>query len=276
MYRRLLLGAALLMAGTLTLLLLRRLALDHIVFSADYDSAMTDPRLSLQVRIVAFPVRRQAHAWSCGPATISMVLSYLNSPVTEAEYLARVGLSQRGEGMLPRVFLRYLQDALPGRRVTLITDESPLAVCRLLHSQIARGIPVPVYFSTVNAWIPQRYDTHYSVVTGMALARGVVHIANVYGFEEDVALPEFLSRLSFRNYQNEPLLHRLGRLTGYIAKNNVYVIGEPDNNTLQRTSAPGALEGARRRTRVGPSWQEALEADGADVRAFWVGHSQGG
>ena len=126
--------------------------------------------------------------------------------------------------MLPRVFLRYLQSALPSRTVTLVTDESPRDVFRLLHSQLASGMPVPAYFSTLNRWDGTAYDTHYSAVTGMDLGRGVIHMANVYGFEEDVPLSDFLARLSFSTHRNEPLWHRIGRLTGYIAKNNIYII----------------------------------------------------
>jgi hypothetical protein len=94
----------------------------------------------------------------------------------------------------------------------------------LLHSQLATGIPVPIYFSTAKAWAGPTFDTHYSAVTGIDLARGFIHMANVYGFEEDVPRSDFFARLSFANYQGEPLPHRLSRLTGYIAKNNLYVI----------------------------------------------------
>ncbi len=129
--------------------------------------------------------------------------------------------------MLPREFLAYLRKALPTRSVELVSDRPPRDVLALLHSQLAAGIPVPIYFSTANAWEGPKFDTHYSAVTGIDLTRGFIHMANVYGFEEDLALSDFFARLSFANYQDEPILHRFSRLTGYIAKNNLFVISPP-------------------------------------------------
>jgi hypothetical protein len=226
-YRRWLVGVTLLIAGVFALAFLRRVVLDRKALSPDYGTVATDSRLARPLHLVHFPLYRQAHPYSCGPATISMVFSYLDAPVTEEEYSARAGLSGRQEGMLPRVFLQHLQSALPTRTVKLVSDESPRTVLALLHSQLAAGTPVPIYFSTANTGPGPAYDTHYSAVTGMDLAHGVVHVANVYGFEEDVGLSDFFARLSFANYQDEPLSHRLSRLTGYIAKNNLYVISPP-------------------------------------------------
>jgi len=240
--RRLLGAGALLIAVPLAFLLGRRLALDRRALTSDYGTVATDPRLSQPVQLARFPLRRQAHPYSCGPATISMVLSYLDAPLTEEEYSARAGLSRRRKGMLPPVFLRYLRDALPSRTIELVTDESPLDVLRLLHAQLSDGMPVPIYYATANAWDPGTSDTHYSAVTGMDLARGLVHIANVYGYEEDVPLSVFFAGLSFRSHSTEPLGHRLGRLTGFIAKNNLYVISPTPRDPAGATTREGRID----------------------------------
>lgn len=224
MRRRLLVGGLLLIAVVLGFLVVRRVALDQRALSPDYGTIATDPQLARPVQLVRFPLHRQAHPYSCGPATISLVVSYLDAPTTEEEYSARAGLSQRKKGMLPRVFLYYLQRALPSRTVELVSDESPAAVLRLLHSQLTIGIPVPVYFSTIHPPGTSTSETHYSVVTGMDLGRGIIHIADARGFEEDMSLAGFFAGLSFGNHRTEPFGHMLARLSGYIAKNNLYMI----------------------------------------------------
>jgi hypothetical protein len=247
MYRSLPFGGVLLLAMALAFLVVRRLVLDRRAQASNYGTVATNPRLSSPVHLARFPLHRQVHTYSCGPATISMVLSYLEAPLTEEEYSARAGLSERKEGMLPRVFLHHLQNALPSRTVGLVSDESPLDVLLMLHSQLAAGMPVPIYFSTVNAWDARTSDTHYSAVTGMDLARGTIHIANVYGFEEDVPLSDFFARLSFSNHRTEPLGHRLARLMGCIAKNNLYMISPtPRGSPVRGGRLPTLRRYARR------------------------------
>jgi hypothetical protein len=137
---RVLAGVVLALTFAAGFLLARRAVLDRRALASDYGAAARDPGLARRVQLAGFPLRRQAHAYSCGAAK------------------------------------------------------------------------------------PALSDTHYSVVTGLDLARGFVHIADAYGFEEDVPLPAFFERLALANHWSEPFAHRLARLTGYVAKNHLYVI----------------------------------------------------
>jgi hypothetical protein len=85
-------------------------------------------------------------------------------------------------------------------------------------------LPVPIYFSTENAWDIPNYDTHYSVITGYDYEEQLFLIANAYGFSQQMPASELLSSIKFEDYENPPLDFRLGRLLGIIKPGNLFLI----------------------------------------------------
>jgi len=199
----------------------------------DIINIMNDEKYQEAIELRRFPVYSQLFSYSCGSATISMVYSHLEEYKPEEELLKELGLEKREKGMLPGVFLKYLRRSLTGYNIILKNNITDTEVLKLIYDQLKKGLPVPVYFSTINAWDKPNYDTHYSVVTGIDMKSDNVVIANAYGFREEVKIRDFLDSLKFKNYKNKPFYLTLSTFLGIIKKNNIYVIEEPTYITIQ-------------------------------------------
>lgn len=173
-----------------------------------------------------FPIRRQQYPYSCGPTTISMVYSYLESPKSEQEIEEDNGLTDRENGMLPSIFQGYLSSSLPSYNVVLTNDITDAEVLKLVYEQISNGLPVPIYFSTINEWDIPNYDTHYSVITGIDMHNRTVFISNAYGYDEEISFEELFNRLKYYNYKNKPIFFSLAQTLQIIKQNNLYILAK--------------------------------------------------
>ena len=187
---------------------------------------LSNPADQADLLLENFPVYEQAYANSCGPTTISMVYSYLVEPISEQELADQLDLALGQSGMLPAQFSDRLQSALGGHgyRVEHQVNSTDAAFLEQTYRQLEHGIPVPIYFSTLNAWDKPNYDTHYSVITGMRPQKHEVIIANAYGFVEEMPISDLLAALKYNNFHNAPIVFRLGLFTGVINLNNLFII----------------------------------------------------
>jgi hypothetical protein len=176
------------------------------------------------VLLDGFRIYKQPNSWSCGPTTIKMVAAYIYENTKVNQNYNETLLANRKSGMLPKTFEKYLGECLIGYDVELRCNISDSILLKSIYGQLKKGLPVPVYFSTINQWDKPNYDTHYSVVIGLDFKKESVTIANAYGFKEEVGLNDFLESLKYENYKNEPLGFRLATMTGIIKKNNIYII----------------------------------------------------
>lgn len=185
-----------------------------------------NPEYQNSVILENFPVYKQKYANSCGPTTISMVYSYLVEPITEQALADKLGYPLGKSGMLPGQFFELLQSALNknGFRLEHQVNVPDDLFLERTYRQLKQGVPVPIYFSTVNDWDKPNYDTHYSAIVGIKPQENKVTIANAYGFSEEMAIADLLDAVKFNNYQNVPLNFRLGLLAGVINKNNLFII----------------------------------------------------
>lgn len=179
---------------------------------------------SENIKLKNFPVRIQQYSYSCGPTTISMVYSYLESPKSEQQVEEDNGLITREKGMLPGTFLKYLSSSLTNYNVILTNDIPDTEVLKLVYDQISHGFPVPIYFSTINDWDIPNYDTHYSAIVGIDIGKCTVCISNAYGYEEEISFEELFNRLKYYNYKNKPFFFRLAQSLQIIKQNNIYII----------------------------------------------------
>ncbi len=190
--------------------------------TAFYNDHVVQPDLLLE----NFPVYKQAYANSCGPTTISMVYSYLVKPILEQELADKMGFSLGRGGMLPDQFSERLDSVLLEHEYQVehqvnISDDFFL---EQVYLKLKQGIPVPIYFSTINAWDKPNYDTHYSVIIGLRPQKHEVVIANAYGFLEEVSISDLLHAVKYENYHNPPFDFRLGLFVGVINRNNMFLI----------------------------------------------------
>jgi hypothetical protein len=186
----------------------------------------TDSAYQKDLLLENFPVYKQAYANSCGPTTISMIYSYLIEPISEQGLADKLGFSLGQSGMLPAQFYHRLNAALEenGFRVKHQVNISDATFLERTSAQLQQGIPVPIYFSTINAWDKPNYDTHYSVIIGIRPEKREVVIANAYGFLEEMPISDLLNAIKFRNFYHAPLDFRAGLFVGFINKNNLFAI----------------------------------------------------
>lgn len=208
----------------LAIILLFRSKMDDNRLRDNFDNITNNSDYVEVLKLDNFPVCNQLYSWSCGPATISMVYTYLKVPKNEKQILDENRLTNRNSGMFPTTFEKYLRDSLQGYYVELRNDISDSEIIKTVYSQLKQEIPVPIYFSTVNNWDKPNYDTHYSALIGIDLKKGTITISNAYGFEEEVNVNDFLASLKYDNYKNKPLAFWLATTVGVIKKNNIYVL----------------------------------------------------
>lgn len=182
------------------------------------------PDYSAPLKLDRFPIYKQPNSWSCGPTTIRMVLAYLSEHRSNKQSMDESILTNRNSGMLPKTFEKYLRTFLKGYDVEFRNNIPDSELLKTIYGQLKKGLPVPIYFSTVNDWDKPNYDTHYSAVIGINFEKKEVTIANAYGYEEEVRLNDFLGSLKYSNYKNRPLSFQLATMAGIIKKNNIYII----------------------------------------------------
>lgn len=210
----------------LTLLLAFRLKIIDDFLSDSPVDFYTNSAYQTDLLLENFPVYRQAYDNSCGPTTISMAYSYLIKPISEQELAVKLGFPLGQSGMLPKQFYKRPGSAFGeyGFHVEHQANISNNAFVERTYLQLKQGVPVPIYFSTINDWNKPNYDTHYSLVIGLRPKRGEAVIANAYGFLEEMPISELLGALKFENFQNAPLDFRMGLFFGVINKNNLFII----------------------------------------------------
>ena len=210
----------------LILLLSVRLFIIEAIISKYPEALYTNSAYQKDLILENFSVQKQSHANSCGPTTISMAYSYLVEPISEQELAGKLGFTLGKSGMLPKQFYKTLNSALGeyGYRIEHQTNITDTEFLERTYLQLQQGIPVPIYFSTINRWNEPYYDTHYSLIIGIRPAKKEVIIANAYGFLEDMPISELLRDIKYENYLNSPYYFRLGLFVGAINKNNFYLI----------------------------------------------------
>jgi hypothetical protein len=223
--RNLVFGAIIALPLLILLLAVRLIVIDAAL--TDSPAAfLTNSEFQKDVLLENFPVHKQSYANSCGPTTISMAYSYLVNPITEKELAGKLGFSLGERGMLPTQFTKTLNSALGeyGYRVEHQANISNAELLERTYFQLQQGIPVPIYFSTINAWNKPKYDSHYSLIVGMHPGKNEVIIANAYGFLEDMPISELLRDVKFENFLDAPFDFRVGLFFGVINKNNLFII----------------------------------------------------
>jgi hypothetical protein len=223
--RYIILGACIALPVLVLLLAIRLVIIGAFLGDTPADF-YTNSTYQKDVLLENFPIYQQAYANSCGPTTISMAYSYLVEPISEQELADKLGFALGQSGMLPPQFYQALSSALGGNGFQ-VAHQANITNTKFLeraYLQLKQGIPVPIYFSTINDWDKPNYDTHYSLIIGMRPQKSEVVIANAYGFLEEMPISELLRAIKYDNFRNAPLDFRLGLFVGLINRNNLFLI----------------------------------------------------
>ena len=172
------------------------------------------------------PVVAQQTDHTCWAASLIMETSFLGADMSEEEVIDRLGLQSRTSGLLPNAFLTQANNLLTplGYSVSLLNPDSEAGILNIVTGSLRDGLPVIIYFTSVDDWHRPSFGTHYSVVYGINMMDETVNVSNAYGYDEVMPFAELFDSLSYRNYEAEPFPHLLGRKVGYIKSNNLFVL----------------------------------------------------
>lgn len=180
-----------------------------------------DPKM---VKVGGIKLYTQPDAYTCGVTTVCTVVSFLSHNDLQPEYF--IEKYSLAGGMTTSVFSDILVKELPGYEVTYQHGQSDLELIQTIYRQLKNGVPVPVFFGAANPYNKPYNDFHASVVAGIDLENQMVDILNVYGYEEQVSVVEFLNRMSYRGTKDYPIVQRAVLKLGLMDKNSVFVLAK--------------------------------------------------
>lgn len=176
-----------------------------VTLSPELDSTLA--ALSPQtVSVDGVELQTQPDGFSCGVTTISVVDAFIQQKdITPQALITKYSLPG---GMTPDQFTDIFSKELTNYAFSYKTNLSDVDLLLGIHSQLKKGIPVPIVFGAANPFNKPYYDFHASVVTGLNLDTNEVTILNVYGFEEKLSLQDFLNRMAFRPTKDYPFIQK--------------------------------------------------------------------
>lgn len=172
------------------------------------------------------PVVAQETAYTCGPASMVVVHTYLGQAITENAVRQAIGTADKEGGMLAKKYAAYSNQlyAPLGYSLAQKNPKSKAEIINTIGDSLADDLPVVLLFSTENAWNKPQYDTHYSVIYGLDTGKQTVQIVNVYGYAEELTFDELYAGLNFSNFPQKPLSLRLGIFAGAVQENTLFIL----------------------------------------------------
>ena len=151
---------------------------------------------------------------SCGYAIIEMMSSYYGNKVTEEELYSRnnESVSTSTTGGFVEEINKTIPNASYSSKEYLKNDELLLSI----NESLVDGKPVAVEWA---AKYENEWTLHWSVVTGMG--QEYITINNPYGYIEEITYQEFISRTTFKAFENMHIGYQFGFAFGLFSKNTV-------------------------------------------------------
>lgn len=194
----------------------------------DINEYKYDAALSIELDNV--PIYAQQTGYTCYAVSMVITKNFLGMETNEEEFIAELGLQDRSQGMIPREYLPFAEEALATLpySITLHNPKSETEILNMITSSLIDGIPVIFFYSAVDDWNKPSYNTHYGVIYGIDMENKIVKSSNPYGYLDELSFVDFFKGLSFESYEAEPAIHRIGRITGYIKNNNIFLLEYTD------------------------------------------------
>ena len=191
----------------------------------EFDESEYSYDLNTFIEMDNIPIFSQETNYTCFAVSQVIARNYLVSPIAESEFIEEFGLRDRTSGMLPNEWKTLANQAFNpyGYSVAQLNPKSEAEILNIITESLLNNLPVVFYYSAVDDWNKPGFNTHYSVIFGIDMSSGTIKISNPYGYLEDLLFAEFFDGLVFRSYESEPLTHLMGRKTGYIKSNNIFV-----------------------------------------------------
>ena len=169
-----------------------------------------------------FGLLAQPDASTCGITTIGMVKAFLSGQAVDPKALSeKYGLTG---GITAAEFTGILSKELPAYRVTYKSGLGDGALVGEIHAQLARGLPVPVFFGAPDEYNKPWWNFHASAVTAIDPEAQTVGIANAYGYAETLPLGAFLDRMRYGDLERYPPEQRMLLALGIVDVNAMVVL----------------------------------------------------
>ena len=189
--------------------------IESAVIDTDYKYLKKSELYSSKVEVTGVELVTQ-HI-SCGYATIEMMSSYYGNKVTEDE------LSKKNGGNISTSssdgFLKEINASIKGKGFVKSAYLNNDVLLKEIHLSLSREHPVAIEWAAKDkgAW-----TLHFSIVTGLDIANDVVTVYNPYGEIENITVGNFISRTTFKAYENMPLFLCFGFAYGAFSKNTIF------------------------------------------------------
>ena len=182
--------------------------------NANYSYLKEDPVYKEKVEVTGLELVTQ-HI-SCGYASIEMISTYYGDPVSE-DYLDSINgaiSTASTDGFITEIN-RSIRSKSFAKRTYLKHDK----MLKEIHDSLKNSNPVAIEWA---AKFENEWTLHFSVVTGLDIAKDEVIINNPYGYVEKVTVKEFIDRTTFNAYKNMPLFLKFGFAFGAFHKNTIF------------------------------------------------------
>ena len=153
---------------------------------------------------------------SCGYAIIEMLSSYYGKTVTEEELYDKnnKGISTATTSGFVKEINRTIEGANYTSKEYLKNDQLLLNI----NKSLVNDKPVAVEWA---AKLDNEWTLHWSIVTGMDQEK--VYVNNPYGYIEEISYEEFISRTTFKAFENMHIGYHFGFAFGLFSKNTIIV-----------------------------------------------------
>ena len=181
---------------------------------ADFSYLKEDTSYNEKVEIAGLELVKQ-HV-SCGYASIEMISTYYENPVTEDDLDARNGSISTASS---KGFYKEISKSIPSKSFVERTYLKNDDLLKDIHESLKNNNPVAIEWA---AKLEDEWTLHFSVVSGLHLKNNNVTVYNPYGYIENVTTEEFISRTTFKAYKNMPVFLNFGFAFGAFHKNTVF------------------------------------------------------
>ena len=153
---------------------------------------------------------------SCGYAIIDMLSSYYGSRVSENELYEKNNHSITTASTVG--FVQEINNVIPNKKYTSYEYLNNDELLKIINQSLLNGAPVAVEWA---AKLDGVWTLHWSIVVGMDHEH--IYINNPYGYLEEITYEEFISRTTFKAFNNMPLGYYFGFAYGLFSKNTIIV-----------------------------------------------------
>ena len=173
---------------------------------------------------------------TCGYASIEMLAQYFGyNSVTEQSIYDSNG--KKISTSTNSGFYKEIKKQLPDFQITQYTNLKNSEMVDKIYNSLANNMPVVVCFAAKNKNLDeteQKWNLHFSVVTGIDMVDDKVAVNNSYGYTEEYSIEDFLKATRFETYNDMSFYLKLGFAFGLFGKNTIYVIEKPED--IQNTT----------------------------------------